>query len=178
MRSDISSGRCFNPRAPCGARPALMPCATSTTCFNSRAREGRDSASLLFEIPSRVSIHAPARGATLDLDELLGDGMFQFTRPRGARQERPASTHRWHLFQFTRPRGARQKVSGKGVRRQIVSIHAPARGATTGWRNGCGERMFQFTRPRGARPDFWERRCSIGVSIHAPARGATFDRDF
>ena len=56
-----------------------------------------------------------------------------------------------------------------------VSIHAPARGATTLevriWKK---RNMFQFTRPRGARPThaYAELKLNV-VSIHAPARGAT-----
>ena len=53
-------------------------------------------------------------------------------------------------FQFTRPRGARP---AKASRRLliVVSIHAPARGATAEGENQATEREFQFTRPRGAR---------------------------
>ncbi len=57
----------------------------------------------------------------------------------------------------------------------IVSIHAPARGAT-----GCGNSGqstsagFQSTRPRGARRyDKDDAGIIWLVSIHAPARGAT-----
>ena len=56
----------------------------------------------------------------------------------------------------------------------IVSIHAPARGATSfaGYFFACY--VFQSTRPRGARRDYigWAN-VMIQVSIHAPAGGAT-----
>ena len=55
-------------------------------------------------------------------------------------------------FQSTRPRGARRAYSIIARRCHDVSIHAPARGATS---------------PRSL------RRGRISVSIHAPARGAT-----
>ena len=56
----------------------------------------------------------------------------------------------------------------------IVSIHAPARGATSDTVPGVMMMMFQSTHPRGVR----HVRRSGGenegrVSIHAPARGAT-----
>ena len=54
-------------------------------CFNPRAREGRDAEFLIFLHEPRVSIHAPARGATKfcwNWDLRIG---FQSTRPRGAR---------------------------------------------------------------------------------------------
>ena len=43
-------------------------------------------------------------------------------------------------------------------RRGRVSIHAPARGATLSRRVASGESLFQFTRPRGARRVFCGRR--------------------
>ncbi len=130
--------------------------------------------------PERVSIHAPARGATARVRGPVPQMRFQFTRPRGARPRRAVRPrrrpHRVSIhapargatqreeaaaqakaqFQFTRPRGARHELPGReaGVRR--VSIHAPARGAT---------------RRRGP------RRGRARVSIHAPARGATGMQD-
>ena len=56
-----------------------------------------------------VSIHAPARGATITFSP---------------------STTMGTLFQSTRPRGARRLVSENDLALRIVSIHAPARGAT------------------------------------------------
>ena len=77
----------------------------------------------------------------------------------------------------------------------MVSIHAPARGATSAafgvriqlsfqftrprgarrlhTRNGAICAAFQFTRPRGARPLHLVDASGGAVSIHAPARGAT-----
>ena len=78
--------------------------------------------------------------------------MFQFTRPRGARQARSTIAFRSYQFQFTRPRGAR-RPTWRETTNEAVSIHAPARGATN---IPCVR--FRF----------------YGVSIHAPARGATF----
>ena len=56
------------------------------------------------------------------------------------------------VFQSTRPRGARLTHSSS-TSPGFVSIHAPARGATTRPHTSC---------------------CTSSVSIHAPARGATF----
>ena len=145
--------------------------------FNPRAREGRD-----------------------ELRELIRDTLreFQSTRPRGAR--RTAMTRRGCCvkFQSTRPRGARLRLNmsingtlsfnprareGRDDRHTLwryqdaVSIHAPARGATTPLRRSRSRRGFQSTRPRGARR--FERSAKFApllVSIHAPARGATFIR--
>ena len=54
-----------------------------------------------------------------------------------------------------------------------VSIHAPARGATSSSGMAGSGLTFQFTRPRGARPRSVGNRVQPRVSIHAPARGAT-----
>ena len=99
----------------------------------------------------RVSIRAPAWGAT------TGKGQFL------------AST--W--FQFALPRGERQKFSVEPAVEQ-VSIRAPAWGATS-IHHSCVRRLrFQFALPRG------ERRTALrlieaveAVSIRAPAWGAT-----
>ena len=60
------------------------------------------------------------------------------------------------------------------MRHQVVSIHAPARGATRRVRFCIFSRAFQFTLPRGERQRKTASILSNGnVSIHAPARGAT-----
>ena len=101
----------------------------------------------------RVSIHAPARGATRPHYHLCIFGWFQFTRPRGARLR-----ERMHLRLVPK-----------------VSIHAPARGATA-WRNcACSWQWCFNSRAREGRDS---QRLAVEpnvqqVSIHAPARGAT-----
>ena len=133
------------------ATPRLR--STATSCFNPRAREGRDYPRHPFMRKSfkfqstrprgarpwadahpyaivLVSIHAPARGATTHMPKTLTAFAFQSTRPRGARPSRSFWPICRRLFQSTRPRGAR---------------HVPL------WSSAAGFR-FQSTRPRGARP--------------------------
>ena len=168
------------------------------TCFNSRAREGRD----------RYLFGAGVAVAT-----------FQFTRPRGARP----FPHVLKLLVITvsihaPARGATHKRQ-RCPASHDVSIHAPARGATVFTSSSSRSRLcfnsraregrdrdkvrlhrvrqFQFTRPRGARLSTcpspakdcggFNSRAREGrdvaagappvvvswVSIHAPARGAT-----
>ena len=123
----------------------------------------------------QVSIHAPTRGATVIYFIGLSLGLFQSTRPRGARQrgyisetiyfsfnprahagrdEYELDTTRVQLqFQSTRPRGARRKPP--------AALMDAA--------------LFQSTRPRGARLGQLNAALIVfGVSIHAPTRGATF----
>ena len=123
--------------------------------------------------------------------------MFQSTRPRGARLLTVQVLVIPAGFQSTRPRGARRLIHRLAITALLVSIHAPAWGATRAcwWRSGAlGQ--FQSTRPRGARlipPDpttgaswCFNPRARVGrdsgqagqapsrqVSIHAPAWGAT-----
>ena len=146
----------FNPRAREGRD--CSPCAMAPGAwigFNPRAREGRDSRRVRRQSRSEdVSIHAPARGATVPPVAFNSyNGAFQSTRPRGARR----------VF-----------VLCHGFPCQ-VSIHAPARGATSGNRR-CPQKGLCFNpRAREGRDtviDTLHKIC-YKVSIHAPARGAT-----
>ncbi len=104
---------------------------------------------------SRVSIHAPARGATL-IKEITGlELKFQSTHPHGVRLEAGNKVDKSILFQSTHPHGVRRKYGQRTANQSTVSIHAPARGATY----------------KTQIPDSNMRT----VSIHAPARGATMD---
>jgi len=144
---------------------------------------------------------------------------FQSTRPRGARPTLVAAvlasfsgfnprarvgrdpytatySRNGAEFQSTRPRGARHFWLKFGCLVSVVSIHAPAWGATPPMVQVALTTLFQSTRPRGARPrtscisalmlTFQStrprgarlgRRSVLGyryqVSIHAPAWGAT-----
>ena len=122
--------------------------------------------------PSKVSIHAPARGATIDSiahthsmfqSTPLREGrpfcpihpitqsLFQSTPLREGRREYDVAICRLSEFQSTPLREGRRPVcdcTGK----PIVSIHAPARGATC---NACQyntDVQFQSTPLREGRP--------------------------
>ena len=143
--------------------------------------------------------------------------MFQSTPPRGGRLRAASSANTFFVFQSTPPRGGRHNASlqasalssfnprpraggdaweERSFTQELVSIHAPARGATS-----CPEPLMRSTpcfnpRPRAGgdfvlpvqpilflcfnpRPraggDIMPhcRRQPFPVSIHAPARGAT-----
>ena len=99
-----------------------------------------------------VSIHAPARGATVENATGAINLAFQSTLPRGERHKRRNVRNQRHAFQSTLPRGERRKWAFTMANKLRVSIHAPARGATLGIASCCD---------------------AFHVSIHAPARGAT-----
>ncbi len=127
----------------------------------------------------------------------LWAAQFQSTRPQGARLASFFVISTTSGFQSTRPQGARPATQGRVPQWPVVSIHAPARGATANGqlademvkvsihapaRGATGCRVmptvaplpFQSTRPQGARLQVISLPADLGVSIHAPARGATF----
>ena len=144
----------------------------------------------------RVSIHAPARGATRRGITVSLPRLFQSTPPRGGRRSSFSHSNRSTLFQSTPPRGGRRKWLRRHRDRCIsfnprpraggdlrgrhmvmgggVSIHAPARGAT---HSASGQHHVRYCfnpRPRAGGDQCRIRgRTSRPVSIHAPARGAT-----
>ena len=147
--------RGFNSRSRMGSDLWLLLCWRHDVCFNSRSRMGSDPVRPKQTIRNKVSIHAPAWGATqFDQSKRFGT-KFQFTLPHGERLpnvetlsiRRAVSIHA-PAWGATDRRGGLQKADQ-------VSIHAPAWGAT----------------PKG------HKEARIGdVSIHAPAWGATQGR--
>ena len=142
--------------------------------FNPRSREGSDQWLPILFVHSKISIHAPARGATEVFRITPSMKLFQSTLPRGERRSR-----RQRLFEIAR-----------------ISIHAPARGATVvsiltcpsnsyfnpRSREGSDvcfrvyERLSIYFNPRsreGSDNVYYEYSKYRGISIHAPARGAT-----
>ena len=97
-----------------------------------------------------VSIHAPARGATL-----------------------PAIYWAHRLVSIHAPARGATRSHHRSPRWSAVSIHAPARGATMQVAGLLINVWFQSTRPRGARRSVAATHDRVAVSIHAPARGAT-----
>ena len=163
----------------------------SHSCFNPRARKGRDIGTRGHFQHGHVSIHAPARGAT-PLDRLTRQTMpFQSTRPQGARRLGALDGALGDEFQSTRPQGARLRQSsamifvvcfnprarkgrdrravGRG-HRQLVSIHAPARGATEISLDDVYPDEFQSTRPQGARPALAAKRAAGSKCFNPRAR--------
>src|SRR5262249_2725961 len=99
----------------------------------------------------QVSIHAPARGATVEISADIVMQMFQSTPLREGRHELHRQPDRRLWFQSTPLRAGRLPVALRGRVERDVSIHAPARGATP---------AFSATSPRRAR--FNPRPCARG----------------
>ncbi len=144
------------------------------TGFNPRARGGATWHWWRSAARERVSIHAPAEGATAIRFNLGEQVLFQSTRPRGAtgvcRDKPPAvgvSIHtpsemarpeplrgsmKTTLFQSTRPRRARRVVMPWITLEEVFQSTRP-QGARRGIRpRDASALRFQSTRPQGARP--------------------------
>ena len=164
--------------------------------FNPRSREGSDQWLPILFVHSKISIHAPARGATEVFRITPSMKLFQSTLPRGERHLHRCNRDCRDDFNPRSREGSDNSVKPFVIRIDSISIHAPARGATL-FRNVMqletqisihapargatvkelceivwGE--FQSTLPRGERRVFL---CHVtdnrSISIHAPARGAT-----
>ena len=194
--------RCFNPRAPCGARPRICLCIYLSFVFQStRPMRGATRHLHSNNATADVSIHAPHAGRdAVSFSALPPCGCFNPRAPCGARRRRHAAIGLAVMFQSTRPmRGATHdgEIDASTGR---VSIHAPHAGrdfsvalcsykrdcfnprAPCGARHRCGfwqsrSILFQSTRPmRGA--TFAKRNTAgqVGVSIHAPHAGRDFSQ--
>ena len=162
--------------APAGGatRPAAWPIARAT-CFNPRARGGRDDADH-GSTAAICSFNPRARGGRDTAPTCCTKSTWSFNpRARGGRDRRPLPLHTsQEQFQSTRPRGARQVwLARSGSSR--ASFNPRARGGRDDqvpavcWTAACfnprargGRDIPAVPRPRAAR-----------VSIHAPAGGAT-----
>ena len=177
--SICSPSFCFNPRARVGRdRPASPRINLHWVFQSTRPRGARRVDDLCLSQHLRVSIHAPAWGATVD-DLCLSQHLrvsihapawgatvmpatpsttstFQSTRPRGARRGR--GQHRWRKrrFQSTRPRGARPLIFVCCLISSGFNPRARVGRDTTIFTSRVSTNRFQSTRPRGARQKgFW-----------------------
>ena len=100
---------------------------------------------------------------------------FQSTLPRRERQYLQITIPIRQQFQSTLPRRERRSRHNSTQRGSLISIHAPAKGATVRDQNMSGkEPVFQSTLPRRERhSEGKEIDYSLEISIHAPAKGAT-----
>ena len=143
-----------------------------------------------------VSIHAPTGGATAAGAAAPTVGLFQFTRPRGARPRSRHDPPRHRGFNSrahggrdrgrdagdvlrrgfnSRAHGGRDPTLSSRRGRHCVSIHAPTGGATSRPRTDKIRRDGFNSRAHGGR----DAHLSAGrqrhvVSIHAPTGGATY----
>ena len=190
-------GPCFNPRAPCGARPRHPRKYVYCRHVSIHApRAGRDPRRPMCSTCSiRFNPRAPCGARPIPSSTTRDARSFNPRAPCGARQYQDLFQAVMQAFQSTRPvRGATEfKIAAVG--RAIVSIHAPRAGRDCERRSlrqslrrfnpraPCGARQRQgshrwYTRsfnpraPCGARHRQLSGMVRIpSVSIHAPRAG-------
>ena len=100
----------------------------------------------------KISIHAPARGATpLPKINNTFPGHFNPRSREGSDKDSASVAVLIFQFQSTLPRGERLRSSRLIALNFSISIHAPARGATSNACDTVKSALFQSTLPRGER---------------------------
>ena len=176
---DRYSREYFNSRPSArGDRPSVSS-RSHPAHFNSRPSARGDHGCRIAHKKTRISIHAPPRGATpAVLRVVFLPFVFQFTPLRegrpgvfGSRRQCP------RISIHAPPRGA-TPPAGVHPAGSPISIHAPPRGATTTTARACSSPTYFNSRPsaRGDRPPAGVHPAGTPISIHAPPRGATGKR--
>ena len=145
--------------------------------FNPRSREGSDpTAVFLLHFPS-ISIHAPARGATAGITAT--QNLSQDFNPRSREGSDTVCSPFVISSQYFNPRSREGSDLPSWCiwsMASIISIHAPARGATkvTVHFNQNHSNISIHAPARGATISSYHLLQKCAISIHAPARGATY----
>ncbi len=166
----------FNPRTRTGCDQRRYRQLSSAFSFQSTHPHGvRRYQSGCGQSALRISIHAPARGATLQPLALRWPRIFQSTHPHGVRR-RFCNLEASPLFiSIHAPaRGATIVYIQPMFGANNISIHAPARGATLS-QHPTNKSSTYFNPRTRTGCDFNPVKYGhlINISIHAPARGAT-----
>ena len=168
---------CFNPRAPCGARPCFCARSVFGRSFNPRAPCGARRVSAI-TVPSSavVSIHAPHAGRD-SFKVFMMHSPFSFNprAPCGARLLCIYFPQSEVCFNPRAPCGARLFTLVQMMRSMTFQSTRPMRGATKRERVCSSSTSFQSTRPmRGATVTINPEDFGAEVSIHAPHAGRDY----
>ena len=123
---------------------------------------------------ARISIHAPTRGATeIGKAQETGEVDFNPRSHKGSDGSWPYSLT-WTWYFNPRSHKGSDGFVFPGPVFQVISIHAPTRGATfPDGRSGRISLISIHAPTRGATPMCKSLTQTINISIHAPTRGAT-----
>ena len=153
VKCDWANKLPFQSTLPRGERRGLRRVPALPVDFNPRSREGSDDHHFSF-----YRFGHP----------------FQSTLPRGERLIVSFVPSSKSLFQSTLPRGERLPGRSRSFGPGLISIHAPARGATQRVEAAAQIVEISIHAPaRGATHDQEHLEACQKISIHAPARGAT-----
>ena len=106
--ASLLAGIQFQSTPPRGGRRLALVVPRWHGRFNPRPREGGDQVQEEYDAIAKVSIHAPARGATRHGNPCQRSKMFQSTPPRGGRPAQVSDSSQAAEFQSTPPRGGRR----------------------------------------------------------------------
>ena len=160
----------FQSTHPQGVRHA--GCAVYHSCrpFQSAHPQGVRHSAYLIGAELWISIHAPARGATTEfaIPSVLPE--FQSTHPQGVRRRQIRGYMLTFGFQSTHPQGVRRGRGYGEADGGAISIHAPARGATSRTYSCRMQGTFQSTHPQGVRLTVLTLQAQIPLfqSTHPP----------
>ncbi len=163
----------FDPRPRAGSDNSLIICAAKNRSFDPRPRAVSDYSVILGRVAAKVSIHAPARGATGE-----GGGLPRLPSVSIHAPARGATRFGYcggivALFRATPPRGERLAAESYSSRLESFDPRPRAGSDCSMCCSVCTLGGFD-PRPR-AGSDFGAELVTrhVAVSIHAPARGAT-----
>ena len=116
--------------------------------FYSRPREGGDVVAMLWKYWYWISIHAPAKGATMNLFNLMFHFRISIHAPaKGATRKVIGCTVIFGISIHAPAKGATKGLFISSLNIGI-SIHAPAKGATRFCRDWVHNSAYFYSRPR------------------------------
>ena len=168
----------FQSAPPHGGRLHGAKEALHRSCFNPRPRTGGDPLMILGSRLTDEFQSAPPHGGRHQARLRQATTARFNPRPRTGGDYQFTARRRLRLSFNPRPRTGGDTRDQRDPTPQLVSIRAPARGATTAGRTTRRPGAFQSAPPHGGRLEVEPQRARAGeVSIRAPARGATPDAE-
>jgi len=130
QRCPVFGDFCFNPRTRAGCDLLHAEGYSFRLCFNPRTRAGCDMGPGTVFMVFCVSIHAPARGATIPFFSHVSCILVSIHAPARGATEHGRLVINGGIGFNPRTRAGCDIKRKLGLRGVMVSIHAPARGAT------------------------------------------------
>ena len=147
----LKEAREFQSTLPQGERPTVSFRVQQAYYFNPRSRKGSDVEYPKQIMNKKISIHAPARGATRIIFHLCSRNInFNPRSRKGSDHNYMELLARNYISIHAPARGATATFPINKAA-PFISIHAPARGATTITILNAADTVFQSTLPQGER---------------------------